>query len=124
MLGRDPRLGQAALGEQLTQPARVLAIGLSAPRATPQRARLHRLSQMRNRTRGHERVTDKQPARARLHRDLDLPAGEALHPARHGRRRRIDPAAHHLTRIGVQRVESDLRTMHIKPGYDRHQGLL
>ena len=51
------------------------------------------------------------------------PAKRATH-ARHRRRRRIDPAAHHLARLGVQRVEGDLRSMHIKPGYDRHQGLL
>jgi hypothetical protein len=34
------------------------------------------------------------------------------------------PSAHHLARFGVQRVEGDLRSMHVKPGYDRHQGLL
>jgi len=124
MLGRDPRLRQAALGEQFAQPPRVLAIGLGAPLATPQRARLHRLGEMRDRARGHERVADEQPARARLHRNSDLPAGEALHPARHRRRRRVDPTAAHLARLGVQRVEGDLRSMHIKPGYDRHRGLL
>ena len=101
MLGRDPRLGQAALGEQLTQPARVLAIGLSAPLATPQRARLHRLGQMRNRTRGHERVTDEQPARARLHRDIDLAAAKALRPALDGHRRGIDATPAHLARFDV-----------------------
>ena len=67
--------------------------------------------------------TNSQPVHASTATSIS-PAGEALHPARHGRRRRVDPAARHLTRIGVQRVEGDLRSMHIKPGYDRHQGLL
>ena len=40
------------------------------------------------------------------------------------RRRRINSTAHHLTRIGVQRIQGDLRPMHIKPGYDRHRGPL
>jgi hypothetical protein len=71
-----------------------------------------------------QRITDEQPAGARLHRDLDPPASEPRRPPRHGRRRRIDPTAHHLARVGIQRVEGDLRSMHIKPGYNRHQGLL
>jgi hypothetical protein len=124
VLGRDPRLRQAAVGEQFAQPARVLAIGLGAPLAPAQRARLHRLGQARHRAGSHERVTHEQPTGARLHRDIDLPAAQALHPARHRRRRRLDPTTHHLTRLGVQRVKGDLRSMHVKPGYDRHRGLL
>ena len=116
--------GKPAIGEQLAQPARVLAIGLRAPLATPQRARLHRLGQMRHRARRRERVADEQPARARLDRDIDPRPAKRLAHARHGRRRGVDPPAHHLARLGVQRVEGDLRSMHIKPGYDRHQGLL
>jgi hypothetical protein len=79
---------------------------------------------MRHRARRRQRVADQQPARAGLDRDLDLTPREARHPARHGRRRRLDPAAHHLARLDVQSVESDLRSMHVKPGYDRHRGLL
>jgi hypothetical protein len=119
VLGRDPRLRQPPVGEQLAQPLRVLAIGLSAPLAPPQRPRLHRLGQMRHRARRHQRIADEQPARARLHRNMHLTAAKAFRPARHGRRRRGDAATHHLTRLGVQRVESDLRSMHIQPGYDR-----
>jgi hypothetical protein len=47
VLGRNPRLRQPAIGEQFAQPPGVLAIGLRAPLATPQRARLHRLGQTR-----------------------------------------------------------------------------
>jgi hypothetical protein len=50
------------------------------------------------------------------------PANRAAH--RDGCRRGIDPTATHLARLAVQRVEGDLRSMHVKPGYDRHQGLL
>ena len=40
--------------------------------------------------------SDKQPARARLHRDMHLTAREPRDPLRHGRRRRADPPTHHL----------------------------
>ncbi|HEY6694427.1 MAG TPA: hypothetical protein VI006_16365 [Solirubrobacteraceae bacterium] len=124
MHGRDPRLRQPPLGEQLAQPAGVLAIGLGAPLAPAQRARLDRLGQMRHRARGDQRVTDKQPPGAGLHRDIDLARIEALDPAGDGRRRGVNPTAAHLPRARVERVERDLPAMHIKPGYDRHQGLL
>jgi hypothetical protein len=55
---------------------------------------------------------------------VHLTAGQALAPHPHGGRRSVDPTASHLACLGVQRVERDLPTMHIKPGYDRHQGLL
>jgi hypothetical protein len=55
---------------------------------------------------------------------MHLATTDAPRPLRHGRRRRVDAATHHLARLGVQRVESDLRSMHVKPGYDRHRGLL
>jgi hypothetical protein len=71
-----------------------------------------------------QRVADEQPPGAGLDRHLDLLAAEPSGPPRHGARRGIDPPAHHLARLGVQRVEGDLRSMHVKPGYDRHQGLL
>jgi hypothetical protein len=55
---------------------------------------------------------------------MHLATAEALRPAPNGRRRGLDAATVHLTRHRVQRVEGDLRSMHVKPGYDRHQGLL
>ena len=105
-------------------PARVLAVGLGATLAATQRTRLDRLGQMRHRSSSHERVADEQPARAGLNRDMQLATAEALRSARHRRRRRLDPTSHHLARVSVQRVEGDLRSMHVKPGYDRHRGLL
>jgi len=72
MLGRDPCLRQPAVGEQLAQPPGVLAVGLGAPLAAAQRARLHGLGQVRDRARGDQRVADEQPAGAGLHRDIDL----------------------------------------------------
>src|SRR4029453_4994529 len=98
VLGRDPGLREPAVGEQLAQPARVLAIGLGTTLATAQRTRLDRLAQMRPRPGGDQRVTDEQPPGAGLHRDVRLAATETLNPPRHGRRRRVDPAASHLAR--------------------------
>jgi len=91
-----------ALKEQFAQPFRVLAIGLRAPLGTPQRPRLHRLGQMRHRAGPNERVTDEQPARARLDRHVDLLARKARHPTPHGRRRRVDPPPADLARFGVE----------------------
>ncbi len=65
MLSSDPRLGQPPLREQLAQPQRVLAVGLSATLAPPQRPRLHGLGQMRNTTRARDRPSNEQPASAR-----------------------------------------------------------
>jgi hypothetical protein len=96
VLGRDPRLRQPPVGEQFAQPARVLTIGLGAALAPAQGARLHRLGQMRHRAGGHQRVTDEQPARARL-QPRHTPPGDqtASRPPFHGRRRRVDAATHH-----------------------------
>jgi hypothetical protein len=55
---------------------------------------------------------------------MHLTTSKALHPALDGRRRGVDPTTAHLARLGVERIESDLRSMHVKPGYDRHRGLL
>jgi hypothetical protein len=55
---------------------------------------------------------------------MQLATAEALRPTPNRRRRGLNAATVHLTRRGVQRVEGDLRSMHIKPGYDRRQGLL
>jgi hypothetical protein len=79
---------------------------------------------MRHRARRDERVADKQQARAGVHRHVDLAAIEAPGPARDRARRRVDPTTADLARLGVERIESDLRSMHVKPDYDRHRGLL
>jgi hypothetical protein len=52
---------------------------------------------------GREGVAHEQPARARLNGDIDPLIGNASGPTRHGGRRRLDPAPHHLARLDVQR---------------------
>jgi hypothetical protein len=47
---------------------------------------------------------------------------QTVPPPQHRRRRGTDPPTTDLTRLSVQRVEGDRRSMHVKPGYDRHQG--
>jgi hypothetical protein len=69
VLGAESTPPGADVGEQLAQPAAVLAIGLGAALAAAQRARLHRFGQMRHRPRGNQRVAHEQPAGARLDRD-------------------------------------------------------
>ena len=119
MLGREPRLRQPPFAEQLAQPLGVRAIGLGAALAAAQRAGLHRLGQVRHRPGPLQAPADKQPARARLNRDMDLPARETIHPLLNGSLGGLELTAPHLTGHGVQRVKRDLPTMHIKPGDDR-----
>ena len=79
---------------------------------------------MRDGARLPQRLAHKQPARARLDSDVKLRAGEPTSPLAHGLRRGPDAATLHLARFPVEGVESDLRSMHVEPGYDRHWGLL
>jgi hypothetical protein len=95
-----------------------------APLPASQRGRLDRLGQMRDRAGLHQRLAYKQPARARLNSDMDLLAGEAGCPPTNALRRGPHPATLDLARPPVESVESDLRSMPIKPGYDRPWGLL
>jgi hypothetical protein len=112
VLGRDPRLRQPAIGEQLAQPTRVLAIGLRAPLGTPQRSRLHRLGQMRRRARRDQLLDHEPPAGRGLHSRLNLLARQALQKPPHtiaiGR---TDATTPHLTRLGVKQVIRDLLAM-------------
>jgi hypothetical protein len=59
-----------------------------------------------------------------FHRDTHLTPSKAPNPALHGRRRGVDPTTTDLARLRVERIEGELRSMHVKPGYDRHRGLL
>ena len=122
VLRRDPGFRQPFLGKQRAQPARVLAIGLRAPLAPAQRARLDRLGEMRDRTGTLKRLGDEQPAGARLERDLHLAILEACGPALHRAGRRVDPPARQLAGVGVQSVDCDLPAVHVKASYDRHLG--
>ena len=89
---------------------------------TPQRAGLDRLGQVRHRPGPLQAPADKQPARARLNRDMDLPPREPIHPLPNRSRSGLQLTAPQLTGHGVQRVNRDLPTMHITPGDDRPRG--
>jgi hypothetical protein len=119
VLGRAPRLRQAPLTEQLTQPPGVRPVGLRAALAPPQRAGLHRLGQMRERAGPLQRPAHEQPARARLNRNMHDPAPEPPHPLLDRRRARIELTAPHLAAHRIQGVERDLPTMHVEPRDDR-----
>jgi hypothetical protein len=71
-----------------------------------------------------KRLADEQPAGARLDRDVDLAAREPTDPPFDRRPCGLDPTARELTSLGIQRVERDLRAMHIKPGEHSHRRLL
>jgi len=77
---------------------------------------------MRNGARLGQRLAHEQPARARLDRDMDLPTREAPGPPADGIGCRSDAATVDLARLAVKRVEGDLRSVHVEPGYDRHWG--
>ena len=79
---------------------------------------------MRHRAHFGERLAHEQPARARLDSNVDVLAGEPLGPPTNGVGGRVNAAAVDLARLIVESVESNLRSVHVKPGYDRHRGLL
>jgi hypothetical protein len=87
-----------------------------------QRACLGRLGQMRHDSRSVERLIDEQPPRARLHRHLHVLAGKLRHPLADRLAVTADAATHDLARLGIERVEGDLRPVHIQASEDRHQG--
>jgi hypothetical protein len=122
--GRDPGLGQPALRQQRAQPARVLAVGLGAPLLAAQGARLGRLGQVPDGARLTQRLAHEQPARAGLDRDVDPLTPEPPDPTAHRPRVRGNPPTTDLARLRVERVEGDLSSVHVKPGHDRHWGLL
>jgi hypothetical protein len=124
VLGRDPRLRQPALAEELAQEPRVGAVRLGPLLATTQGRRVGRLGEVGLHTRPAELLDDEAPARAALERDGHVgPPGEALgEPAPQGRpRRRADLARAHLAAVGIEIVERDLSTVHVKTAYDRHR---
>jgi hypothetical protein len=55
---------------------------------------------------------------------VNLLATEALNPVANTLRRGANTATLDLPRLTVKSVESDLRSVHIEPGYDRHWGHL
>ena len=81
-----------------------------------QRARLRRLGQVHDRSGRRQLLRDEQPARAGLDRHLDVLAGELAHPLAHRVAIAAHPTAQHLAGVGIERVEGDLRAVHIEPG--------
>jgi hypothetical protein len=69
---------------------------------------------MRDRATALERPAHEQPARARLHRDMNHPAREPRDPFLDRRRRGLQLPAQHLAGHGIQRVDGDLPAMHVK----------
>src|ERR1019366_5220825 len=68
-------------------------------------------------------LNDETPASRRLERDLELPASEPAEEPSHAltvRRRHTSPTD--LTRLGVEPLRRDLRSVLIQSHYDRHQG--
>jgi len=61
-----------------------------------------------------ERPAHKQPASARLGRDVHDPTWDPLHPPLDRRRRGIKLTVPQLAGRGIQRVERDLATMHVE----------
>jgi hypothetical protein len=125
MIGRHPRLRQPTDHQQLPQMLRVRAVALGPLLVPAQRARLRRLSQMHSRVDAAQLLNNEPPARRRLKRDLELLARETGEKPSHAltvRRRDTSPAD--LTRLGVDPLGRDLRSVLIQSHYDRHRGLL
>ncbi len=111
VLGRDPRFRESALGQQLSEPQRVLAVGLRTPLTTPERARFDGLGQMRDSAGTLERPGDEQPAQhASIATCISRPGNCAtiLRP----RRRRADPPTRHLPCQRIDSIEGDLPQIH------------
>ena len=124
--GRDPALGQPALGQQLPQVPGVGLVGLGVPLAAAGERGVGRLGQVRAQPgRGHL-LGDVPPPGAPLERERDIAApGEPGQPRPQvlpvrGR----DLPARHLPRHGVEVVEGQLLPVNIEPAYDGHRDLL
>src|ERR1019366_3588556 len=68
-------------------------------------------------------LNDETPASRRLERDLELLASEPAEKPTHALTvRRRDTSPTDLTRLGVEPLRRDLRSVLIQSHYDRHQG--
>ena len=118
---RNPRLGHPPLDQQLAQQPRVQAVGPRSPLRAAARARVGRLSEMHLRADRLELFDDEPPARHRLHGRDQIAAGKALQePTERRAIRRPHLAGHDLAALNIERVERDLRAMHIETHIDRH----
>ena len=105
--------------------AGVEAVGLGAPLAAAQAARLGRLGQVRHGAGGLELFDDEAPTSRRLKRRLHLLAVEPTQETPEAVPiRGANPAGPDLARLGVERVEGDLLAVHVESNYERHRGLL
>jgi hypothetical protein len=105
--------------------AGVEAVGLGAPLAPAQAARLGRLGQVRRGAGRLELLDDEAPTGGRLQRRLDRLAIELAQEAPEALPiGRANPARPDLAGLGVEGVEGDLLAVHVEPNYDRHRGLL
>lgn len=123
MIGRDPRLRQPPVHQQLPQMPGVSAVGLGPLLLPAQRARLRRLAQMHPRANATQLLAHEAPARRRLQRHLELQARESLQEPPHPftvRRRHPRPAD--LPGHRVDPLRRDLCSVLIQSHYDRHQG--
>jgi hypothetical protein len=123
VVGRDPRLGQTPDHQQLTQMPSVGAIGLGPPLGPAEHRSLGRLGEMHVSSDRAQLLDDEPPARRRLQRHLEPPAGEPRQVAPHLLAvRRRDTRAPDLAAVGVQPIRGDLCPVLIQSHYDRHHG--
>lgn len=88
-----------------------------------QAARLGRLGEVHVRADRLQFLHDEPPAGRGLQRDLEVLAGEpAQEPTDAVTVRRRHPGAADFTRLGVQPIGRDLRSMLVESHYDRHPG--
>src|ERR1019366_4146110 len=122
MIGRHPRLRQPTDHQQLPQMLRVRAVALGPLLVPAQRTRRRRLPKMHPSVDATQ-LNNEPPARRRLKRDLELLAREPGEKPSHAltvRRRDTSPAD--LTRLGIDPLGRDLRSVLIQSHYDRHLG--
>ena len=105
--------------------AGVEAVGLGAPLAAAQAARLGRLGQVRDGAGRLQLLHDEAPTSRRLKRRLHRLAVEPTQETPEAVPiRGANPAAPDLAGLAVERVEGDLLAVHVESNYDRHRGLL
>jgi hypothetical protein len=85
VLGRDPRLRQPPLQQQVAQVAGVALVGLGAPLRAARRGGVGRLGQLNRGAGALQLLDDEPPAGGRLHRGLDVLARPAAQEDAQGR---------------------------------------
>src|SRR5579864_2589926 len=124
MRRRDPRLGQPLLDEQLAQQARVGTIRLRPLLTTALGGRVSRLGQMWLDAGAYQFFGDEPPAGAAFNRERNVVTSfESLQPlAQHWPCCRPNLASSRFAGVGVQIIERDLCSVHVKTAYNCHLG--